>query len=95
MQSKGRARAKDSDFIMMIQEDLRDKFERTDLQQFQMLDAKLMKEFCRGRSGPTAQERDEHFEKDLLYPPFAPRGTQAIITVHGAIQSLQRFVRTH
>ncbi|OQV25605.1 hypothetical protein BV898_00541 [Hypsibius exemplaris] len=60
VQSKGRARMLDSNFIMMIEQKDYDEVTRVDLAEFLALDADI-KNYCVDREEPTAAQRSKHF----------------------------------
>ncbi|XP_055335150.1 LOW QUALITY PROTEIN: endoribonuclease Dicer-like [Paramacrobiotus metropolitanus] len=89
VQSKGRARAKNSKFLMMVGLDEVEHFRNNKLHEFQLLDA-VMKDHCVDRSSPTEEDRSDHFS-DEKYPPYRPPGSKACVTLGSALNCLQRY----
>ncbi|XP_055346103.1 endoribonuclease Dicer-like [Paramacrobiotus metropolitanus] len=89
VQSKGRARAKNSKFLMMICCDEVERFRNGRLHEFQLVDV-VLKDHCVDRSSPTEQDRIDHFS-DEKYPPYRPQGSSACVTLGSALNCLQRY----
>ena len=90
VQSRGRARAEHSHFIMMLESGRpAAAFKSKELREFQELDL-VMKNHCYDRISPTVEERIKGFA-DEEYPPFQPSGCNALISMDTALPTLQRY----
>uniref|UniRef100_UPI003AFB824B AncD1D2 n=1 Tax=synthetic construct TaxID=32630 RepID=UPI003AFB824B len=88
VQSKGRARAKNSKYIIMVEEDEKNKFQE-DLNQYQEIE-KILLRLCHNRDAPSEEDFDS-FEDELL-PPYMPYGTDGPrVTMSSAISLLHRY----
>lgn len=91
VQTKGRARMKDSQYVIMVQNEDAEKYFRK-LRNFKLVEAKL-KDFLVGktinRKPPLEEEIAEELYNELI-PPFFTRGG-ATLTALGALQLLNRY----
>ena len=87
LQSKGRARAKQSQFIVLASEQEAESV-RTDLNGFDAMD-EIIRQTCVERNVPTHVEQQLHFE-DRPGDMFQPPGSDATVTLTSALSFLQR-----
>ncbi|CAL1295864.1 unnamed protein product [Larinioides sclopetarius] len=90
VQSKGRARAKNSNYVLLIEE--RDMFEKfmDDLVSFKTIE-KMLQSKCHDRTMPTEEEISTHMA-DSAMPPYMPRGPDGPrITMSSAISLINRY----
>ncbi|KAF8797027.1 Endoribonuclease Dicer like protein [Argiope bruennichi] len=90
VQSKGRARAKNSNYVLLIEE--RDMFEKfmDDLVSFKTIETMLQSK-CHDRTAPTEEEISAHMA-DSVMPPYMPRGPDGPrITMSSAISVINRY----
>ncbi|XP_077992696.1 endoribonuclease Dicer-like [Glandiceps talaboti] len=90
VQSKGRARAPESFFIMMVNNTDKDNFIH-DLKQFKCID-RILERICHGRDKPTEEEIDAHMA-DALLPPYMPNKVEggARVTMTSSIPLINRY----
>lgn len=90
VQSKGRARAKNSNYVLLIEE--RDMYEKfvEDLVSFKTIE-KMLQSKCHDRTMPTEDEISTHMA-DSEMPPYMPRGPDGPrITMSSAISLINRY----
>ncbi|GBN04632.1 Endoribonuclease Dicer [Araneus ventricosus] len=90
VQSKGRARAKNSNYVLLIKEN--DMFQRFmhDLVDFKTIE-KLLQSKCQDRTMPTEEEISAYMA-DSPIPPYMPRGPDGPrITLSSAISLVNRY----
>lgn len=90
VQSKGRGRAQNSKYLIMVANSKRQDFERDHLDEWKLTDS-IVKQHCMNRSMPTEDESVDHFD-DMKVPPFCPDGVanDARITLNTARGLLSR-----
>ncbi|XP_070576462.1 endoribonuclease Dicer-like [Ptychodera flava] len=90
VQSKGRARAPESFFIMMVNSIDKESFIK-DLKQFKCID-KILERICHGREMPSEDDIDSHMA-DTLLPPYMPNKEdgKARVTMTSSIPLINRY----
>ncbi|XP_044163480.1 LOW QUALITY PROTEIN: endoribonuclease Dicer-like [Acropora millepora] len=89
VQSKGRARAKDSCYYLLVdsQEEMEKRYELETMQEIE----NVLSEMCHDRDEPTAEECDEAADTDFLPPFQPPNGGGARLTMSSSISLLSRY----
>ncbi|XP_015776860.1 PREDICTED: endoribonuclease Dicer-like [Acropora digitifera] len=89
VQSKGRARARDSCYCLLV--DSEEKMEKTcELENMQQIE-NVLSEMCRDRDEPTEEECDEAADTHFLPPFQPPNGEGARLTMSSSISLLSRY----
>ncbi|XP_073247902.1 endoribonuclease Dicer-like isoform X3 [Porites lutea] len=90
VQSKGRARAKDSNYIILVDEE---EYEEKQGELERMRDIEdILSEKCHGREEPTNEECDEVADADTFLPPYKPENGQgARVTMSSSVSLLTRY----
>ncbi|GFU74958.1 endoribonuclease Dicer [Trichonephila clavipes] len=93
VQSKGRARAKNSIYVMLLEQG--EKYEKftIDLVNFKTIE-KMLQSKCHGREMPTEEEITSHMADEAI-PPYMPRGSNGPrISMSAAISLINRYCST-
>ncbi|KAK2567376.1 Endoribonuclease Dicer [Acropora cervicornis] len=89
VQSKGRARARDSCYCLLV--DSEEEMEKTcELENMQQIE-NVLSEMCRDRDEPTEEECDEAADTHFLPPFQPPNGGGARLTMSSSISLLSRY----
>ncbi|GAV02265.1 hypothetical protein RvY_12855 [Ramazzottius varieornatus] len=91
LQSKGRARAQNSKYIVLTSDEDRAVTEK-DLSAYIAMDDTL-KKTCLERSIPDARKQKVHFD-DKPHDSFRPSGSSAVVTLSSAMSLLQQYLKS-
>ena len=91
VQSRGRARAVPSRYIMMVKKEDHIKF-INDLDVYREIEKTLV-ELCHDRDLPTQEEKHKHFREDDYIPPYEPYGPRGPkVTSNSAISLINHYI---
>lgn len=91
VQSRGRARAVPSKYILMVEMGKHMLF-INDLDVYREIEKTLLT-LCHNRDLPTAEEIQRHFDEDDLLPPYEPYGPQGPkVTANSAISLINHYI---
>nr|XP_006824151.1 PREDICTED: LOW QUALITY PROTEIN: endoribonuclease Dicer-like [Saccoglossus kowalevskii] len=90
VQSKGRARAPESFFIMMVYDEEKEAFIK-DLKQYKFID-RILERICHGKESPAEEDIDAHMVDSLL-PQYTPNKQEggARVTMSSSIPLINRY----
>ncbi|CAH3040736.1 unnamed protein product [Porites lobata] len=90
VQSKGRARAKDSNYIILVDEEEYEE-KQGELEMMREIENCLSKK-CHGRKEPSKEECEEVAGADSFLPPYEPENrTGAIVTMENSVSLLSMY----
>ncbi|XP_064098364.1 endoribonuclease Dicer-like [Macrobrachium nipponense] len=91
VQSRGRARAVPSKYILMVEMRAHGSF-INDLDVYREIEKTLLT-LCHNRDLPTAEEIQRHFDEDDVLPPYEPYGPQGPkVTANSAISLVNHYI---